>query len=48
MSENKSMYIRWFEETTLMTFHLWVGRMFLGEMYRELTSKRVKIPNGFK
>ncbi|MCO5381330.1 MAG: phosphoenolpyruvate synthase [Methanosarcina barkeri] len=48
MSENKSKYIRWFEETTIDDVPLVGGKnASLGEMYRELTSKGVKIPNGF-
>jgi pyruvate, water dikinase len=48
MSENKSKYIRWFEETTIEDVPLVGGKnASLGEMYRELTSKGVKIPNGF-
>ncbi len=48
MSENKSKYIRWFEETTIDDVPLVGGKnASLGEMYRELTSKGVRIPNGF-
>ena len=48
MSENKSKYIRWFEETTIDDVPLVGGKnASLGEMYRELTSKGIKIPNGF-
>ncbi len=48
MSDNKSKYIRWFEETTIDDVPLVGGKnASLGEMYRELTSKGVKIPNGF-
>ena len=48
MSENKSKYIRWFEETTIEDIPLVGGKnASLGEMYRELDSKGVKIPNGF-
>jgi len=48
MSENKSKYIRWFEETTIDDVPLVGGKnASLGEMYRELTSQGVKIPNGF-
>jgi pyruvate, water dikinase len=48
MSENKSKYTRWFEETTIDDVPLVGGKnASLGEMYRELTSKGVKIPNGF-
>jgi pyruvate,water dikinase len=48
MSDNKSKYIRWFEDTTVEDVPF-VGEKnaSLGEMYRELTSKGVKIPNGF-
>jgi len=48
MSENKSKYIRWFEETTIDDVPLVGGKnASLGEMYRELTSQGVRIPNGF-
>jgi len=48
MSDNKSKYIRWFEETTIDDVPIVGGKnASLGEMYRELTSKGVKIPNGF-
>ncbi|WP_048185890.1 phosphoenolpyruvate synthase [Methanosarcina siciliae] len=48
MSENKSKYTRWFEETMIEDVPLVGGKnASLGEMYRELTSKGVKIPNGF-
>lgn len=48
MSDNKSKYIRWFEETTIDDVPLVGGKnASLGEMYRELTSKGVRIPNGF-
>ena len=48
MSDNKSKYIRWFEDTTIDDVPLVGGKnASLGEMYRELTSKGVKIPNGF-
>lgn len=48
MSDNKSKYIRWFEETTIDDVSIVGGKnASLGEMYRELTSKGVKIPNGF-
>ena len=48
MSENKSKYIRWFEEITIDDIPLVGGKnASLGEMYRELTSKGIKIPNGF-
>jgi len=48
MSGNKSKYTRWFEETTIEDVPLVGGKnASLGEMYRELTSKGIKIPNGF-
>ena len=48
MSEIKSKYIRWFQETTIDDVPLVGGKnASLGEMYRELTSKGIKIPNGF-
>lgn len=48
MSDDKSKYIRWFEETTIDDVPIVGGKnASLGEMYRELTSKGVKIPNGF-
>ncbi len=48
MSENKSKYIRWFDETSIEDVPLVGGKnASLGEMYRELTPKGVKIPNGF-
>ncbi len=48
MFDNKSKYIRWFEETTIDDVPIVGGKnASLGEMYRELTSKGVKIPNGF-
>lgn len=48
MSENKSKYIRWFDETSIEDVSLVGGKnASLGEMYRELTPKGVKIPNGF-
>jgi pyruvate,water dikinase len=48
MPGNKSKYIRWFEETTIEDVPLVGGKnASLGEMYRELTSKGIKIPNGF-
>jgi pyruvate,water dikinase len=46
MSENK--YIRWFKNTTIDDVALVGGKnASLGEMYRELGSKGIKIPNGF-
>jgi pyruvate,water dikinase len=48
MSENKSKYIRWFDETSIEDVPLVGGKnASLGEMYRSLTPKGVKIPNGF-
>ena len=48
MPGNKSKYTRWFEETTIEDVPLVGGKnASLGEMYRELTSKGIKIPNGF-
>jgi pyruvate,water dikinase len=48
MSENKGKYIRWFDETSIEDVPLVGGKnASLGEMYRELTPKGVKIPNGF-
>jgi len=48
MPANKSKYIRWFEETTIDDIPLVGGKnASLGEMYRELTSKGIRIPNGF-
>jgi pyruvate,water dikinase len=41
-------YIRWFEELSLGDIPLVGGKnASLGEMYRELSSKGVKVPNGF-
>lgn len=43
-----SEYIRWFEEITIDDVPLVGGKnASLGEMYRELTDKGIKIPNGF-
>jgi len=48
MPASKSKYIRWFEETTIDDVPLVGGKnASLGEMYRELTSKGIRIPNGF-
>ncbi len=48
MPENESKYIRWFDETSIEDIPLVGGKnASLGEMYRELTPKGVKIPNGF-
>ena len=47
MQEN-FRYIRWFEEITIDDIPLVGGKnASLGEMYRELTSQGIKIPNGF-
>ncbi len=44
----KSRYIRWFEEIAIEDIPLVGGKnASLGEMYRELTSQGVKIPNGY-
>lgn len=44
----KSKFIRWFDEIVIEDVPLVGGKnASLGEMYRELTSKGVKIPNGF-
>ena len=41
-------YIRWFEELGLQDIPLVGGKnASLGEMYRELSSEGVKVPNGF-
>jgi pyruvate, water dikinase len=41
-------YIRWFEEIKIEDIPVVGGKnASLGEMYRELTSQGVKIPNGF-
>jgi pyruvate,water dikinase len=43
-----SMYIRWFEEISIEDIPLVGGKnASLGEMYRELSDKDIKIPNGF-
>lgn len=48
MSENKSKYVRWFDETSIEDVPLVGGKnASLGEMFRELTPKGVQIPNGF-
>ncbi|MBP2029722.1 phosphoenolpyruvate synthase [Methanohalophilus levihalophilus] len=45
---SNSKYIRWFEEITIDDVPLVGGKnASLGEMYRELTDKDIKIPNGF-
>ncbi len=44
----KSRFIRWFDEIAIEDIPLVGGKnASLGEMYRELTSQGVKIPNGF-
>jgi pyruvate,water dikinase len=44
----KARYIRWFHEIGLADLALVGGKnASLGEMYRELTPKGVKVPNGF-
>jgi pyruvate,water dikinase len=46
--KQQSKYIRWFEEIRIEDVPLVGGKnASLGEMYRELTSQGVKIPNGF-
>ena len=41
-------YIRWFEELRIEDVPLVGGKnASLGEMYRELTSQGVRVPNGF-
>ena len=48
MPGDKNKYTRWFEETTIEDVPLVGGKnASLGEMYRELTSKGIRIPNGF-
>ncbi|MCQ6961710.1 phosphoenolpyruvate synthase [Methanolobus chelungpuianus] len=43
-----SKYIRWFEEITIDDVPLVGGKnASIGEMYRELTGKGIRIPNGF-
>ena len=43
-----SRYIRWFEEIKIEDIPIVGGKnASLGEMYRELASQGVKIPNGF-
>ena len=43
-----SKYIRWFEDITIDDIPTVGGKnASLGEMYRELTDKGIKIPNGF-
>jgi pyruvate,water dikinase len=46
--KQRAEYIRWFEEITIEDVPLVGGKnASLGEMYRELTGRGVKIPNGF-
>jgi len=46
--EQDTRYIRWFEEIKIEDIPIVGGKnASLGEMYRELTSQGVKIPNGF-
>jgi pyruvate,water dikinase len=46
--DQKSKFIRWFDEIAIEDVPLVGGKnASLGEMYRELTSQGVKIPNGF-
>lgn len=48
MTVQKGHFIRWFEEITLEDLPLVGGKnASLGEMYRELTPKGIKIPHGF-
>ena len=48
MMQKKSSYIRWFDEIGIEDVPIVGGKnASLGEMYRELTPKGVKIPNGF-
>ena len=46
---NKSKeFILWFKDLTINDVHLVGGKnASLGEMYRNLTKKKVNIPNGF-
>ena len=45
---SSSRYVRWFEELSLDDVPLVGGKnASLGEMYRELTAKGVRVPNGF-
>ena len=47
-AEKKKRFILWFDEISIADVPLVGGKnASLGEMYRELTSKGVKIPNGF-
>ncbi len=46
--KQQGKYIRWFEEIGIGDVPLVGGKnASLGEMYRELTPKGVKIPDGF-
>jgi pyruvate,water dikinase len=46
--EKDARYIRWFEEIKIGDIPTVGGKnASLGEMYRELASQGVKIPNGF-
>jgi pyruvate, water dikinase len=46
--KEKSKYIRWFEEIKIEDVPLVGGKnASLGEMYRELSTEGVRIPNGF-
>ena len=48
MMQKKSSYIRWFDEISIEDVPIVGGKnASLGEMYRELTPKGVKVPNGF-
>ena len=48
MTVQKGRFIRWFEEVALEDLPLVGGKnASLGEMYRELTPKGIKIPHGF-
>lgn len=48
MSESNAKYIRWFRDISLDDVPLVGGKTAsLGEMYRELTSEGIRVPNGF-
>ncbi len=48
MAEQKVRYVRWFSETGIAEVAEVGGKnASLGEMYRELTAKGVRVPNGF-
>ena len=48
MTVQPERFVRWFEEIALEDLPLVGGKnASLGEMYRELTPKGIKIPNGF-